>query len=186
MSFFSSSAPEEAATDGEGGLTEDQIAAAAFDTEAAAAAADVTDSPEMRARCEARGMPPPATWPSRPVLVRAAPHAKMTLDPDLPLPCGCAVPINDSNQPVPFETALFKGKMLARIRGVHVRGPNPGAAVLLPPTLRPRRCLLVAAPLRLSPFPPPSSLQHRAPTRRTSPARPGSSSRSCRAHSKSA
>ena len=87
---------------------------------AAAAAGDVYLPEPKGFRPHQRGLPPLSSWGHRPLLFR--------VDPKVPVTCegGVNLPLNHG-RPTPFESALFVGEVLFRIRNVPNSATDPWA-----------------------------------------------------------
>ncbi|CAM9188942.1 unnamed protein product [Scytosiphon promiscuus] len=77
---------------------------------------------EGGARPELASLPPEKEWPHHPIFVRLSPSVggQVRLDGQEP---NSSIPVNSDDIAVPFETPLFKGRLLVRVAGL----PGDGA-----------------------------------------------------------
>ncbi|CAN0434464.1 unnamed protein product [Ascophyllum nodosum] len=76
-------------------------------------------------RSDVESLPPEQEWPHHPIFVRLSPsvHGQVRLDGHGPQ---SSIPVNTDDMTVPFETPLFKGRLLMRVKGLTSGVPDQG------------------------------------------------------------
>ncbi|CAM9945118.1 unnamed protein product, partial [Ascophyllum nodosum] len=74
---------------------------------------------------DVESLPPEQEWPHHPIFVRLSPsvHGQVRLDGHGPQ---SSIPVNTDDMAVPFETPLFKGRLLMRVKGLTSGVPDQG------------------------------------------------------------